>query len=369
MNKPEVEFTDERFQRIAVDTTLKIGILLALLFWSFQIILPFLYPVIWGVIIAVASYGSYQRLSTIMGNHQKSAAVAIVIIMLAVMIVPVVLLTDSLASGITAIADEARQGTLKIPPPPERVAEWPLIGESLHAIWLKSSINIEAVLKQIAPQLKTMGSWLLAAAADAGFGILQFIFSIFIAGFLLAYAEASKVSINNFTTRLAGESGMRFVLIAGKTVNGVTRGILGVAVIQGILAGLGFLVAGIPGAGLWAFLAMFFAIIQIGILPVTLPAVLYVFSTAEPITAILFLIWNIVISTVDNVLKPLLMGKGAAVPIPIIFLGSIGGFIASGILGLFTGAIILSIAYSLYLIWIEQLPADNDDVRKSAEEK
>jgi len=135
-----------------------------------------------------------------------------------------------------------------------------------------------------------------------------------------------------------------------------------VAIIQGVLAGLGFLVVGIPGAGLWAFVAMFLAIIQIGILPVTLPAILYVFSTAEPVTAIIFLIWNIIISTIDNILKPLLMGKGAAVPIPIIFLGAIGGFMASGILGLFTGAIILSIGYSLYLNWVNQETDTEADV-------
>ncbi len=363
MKKPQTEFTDDRIQRIAVDTTLKIGMLFLLLFWIFQIISPFLYPVIWGIIIAVATSGNYQKLSAMVGGRQKLAAVIIVIIMLAVMIVPVVILTDSMATGITTIADEAKQGTLKIPPPPDNVAGWPLIGESMHAIWLKSSINIEAVLKQFSPQLKVMGSWLLSTAAGAGFGILQFVLSIIIAGILLAYSTASKKSINLFSRRLAGKSGARFVKIAAKTVNGVTRGVLGVAVIQGILAGLGFLVAGIPGAGLWAFLAMFFAIIQLGILPVTIPAVLYIFSVAEPVTAVLFLIWNILISTVDNVLKPLLMGKGAAVPIPIIFLGSIGGFMTSGILGLFTGAIILSIGYSLYMTWVEQ----DDDTNRAEE--
>ena len=354
MNKPGTSFTDERITRLTIDTLLRIGILAALLVWCFDIISPFLYPIIWGIIIAVASYGSYQKLSTRIGNHPVLAAVFVSIILLAVLIVPVVLLTESMAAGINVLADEAKQGTLKIPPPPEAVAGWPLIGESLHAIWLKASVNIEAVLKQFAPQIKSMGSWLLSAAADVGFGVLQFVLSIIIAGILLANAGASKRSAVSFTTRLAGDKGIKYVEIAAKTVNGVTRGILGVAIIQGVLAGLGFLVAGIPGAGLWAFVAMFLAIIQIGLLPVTIPAILYVFSTAEPATAVIFLIWNIIISTMDNILKPLLMGKGAAVPIPIIFLGAIGGFIASGILGLFTGAIILSIGYSLYLNWVNE---------------
>lgn len=360
MNKPESDFTDERIYKIAIDTTLRIGLLLAMIYWCFQIMSPFLYPIIWGSIIAVASYGSYQRLSSAIGDRPTWAAVLVTLILLAVMIVPIALLTDSMATGIETIADEAKQGTLIIPPPPESVAGWPLIGESLHAIWLKASVNIEAVLKQFAPQLKSMGSWLLSAAAGAGFGLIQFALSILVAGLLLAKSGTSRRYTSAFATRLAGTKGVEFVEIAGKTVNGVTRGILGVAIIQGILAGLGFLVAGIPGAGLWAFVAMVLAVIQIGILPVTLPAIIYMFATAEPLTAILFLIWNIVISTADNVLKPLLMGKGAAVPIPIIFIGAIGGFMASGILGLFTGAIILSIGYTLYLAWIEETPAIDD---------
>ena len=370
MNKPETSFTEERITQLTIDTLLRVGILVALLFWCFHIISPFLYPIIWGIIIAVATYGSYQKLSVRIGNRPVLAAVLVSLILLAVLIVPVVLLTDSMATGINVLAEEAKQGTLKIPPPPEAVAGWPLIGEWLHAIWLKASVNIEAVLKQFAPQLKSMGTWLLAAAAEVGFGVLQFVLSIIIAGLLLANAESSKRSAISFTTRLAGEKGIKFVEIAAKTVNGVTRGILGVAIIQGVLAGLGFLVAGIPGAGLWAFVAMFLAIIQIGLLPVTIPAILYVFSTAEPVTAIIFLIWNIIISTMDNILKPLLMGKGAVVPIPIIFLGAIGGFIASGILGLFTGAIILSIGYSLYLNWVNEgtvSEAEAADVLEPAE--
>jgi len=360
MNKPESDFTDERIYKIAIDTTLRIGLLLAMIYWCFQIMSPFLYPIIWGSIIAVASYGSYQRLSSAIGDRPTWAALLVTLILLAVMIVPIALLTDSMATGIETIADEAKQGTLKIPPPPEGVAGWPLIGESLHAVWLKASVNIESVLKQFAPQLKSMGSWLLSAAAGAGFGLIQFALSILVAGLLLAKSGTSRRYTSAFATRLAGTKGVEFVEIAGKTVNGVTRGILGVAIIQGILAGLGFLVAGIPGAGLWAFVAMVLAIIQIGILPVTLPAIIYMFATAEPLTATLFLIWNIVISTADNVLKPLLMGKGAAVPIPIIFIGALGGFMASGILGLFTGAIILSIGYTLYLAWIEDTPAIDD---------
>ena len=367
MNEPEPGIDIEEIQKIAIDTTIRIGILLALLYWCFHIIAPFLYPIVWGIIIAVATYGSYIKLTGIIGDRPILAAILVTVLLLLVMIVPVGLLTESMVNGIHVLADEANQGTLKVPTPPDRVAEWPLVGEFLHGIWLNASTNIEAVLKQFAPQLKSMGKWLLSAAAETGYGLLQFALSFVIAGLLLANATYSKKSTVALARRLSGDRGEEFVDIAAKTVNGVTRGVLGVAIIQAILAGLGFLVAGIPGAGLWAFLAMLFAIIQVGILPITIPAIIYVFSTAEPLTAIVFLVWNIVISTVDNVLKPLLMGKGAAVPMPVIFLGSLGGFIASGILGLFTGAIILSIGYTLYFAWIAQPSGLGDET--AAEDK
>ena len=355
MDPTTEEIADIKFQQRVIDTVIRIGILIALVIWCFDILRPFIYPIIWGIIIAAATHGVHQKLQSILGGRDKLAATLITLIMLAVLIVPVAVLAESMAGGIQALADEVQAGTMKIPPPPETIKTWPLVGEQLDALWQRASKNIAAVAKQFAPQLKIIGGWLLSVAAGAGIGILQFIFAIIISGILLATSKGSSGALKTFATRLAGKKGVEFVAIAGKTVNGVTRGILGVALIQSILAGIAFLVVGIPGAGLWAFIAMILAVIQIGILPVTLPAIIYVFSVAEPVTAVLFTIWMVVISVMDNVIKPLLMGKGAAVPIPIIFLGAIGGFIAAGIIGLFIGAIILSIGYTLYLMWIADI--------------
>lgn len=352
MSPTTEEIADIKFQRRVIDTVIRIGILIALVIWCFDILRPFVYPIIWGIIIAAATHGTHQKLQSILGGRDKLAATLITLIMLAVLIVPVAVLAESMVTGAQALADEVKAGMLKVPPPPETIKTWPVVGEQLDALWQRASKNIAAVAKQFAPQLKIIGSWLLSAAAGAGFGVLQFIFAIIISGILLATSKGSSGALKTFATRLAGEKGTEFVAIAGKTVNGVTRGILGVALIQSILAGVAFLVVGIPAAGLWAFIALILAVIQIGILPVALGTVIYVFSVSEPVTAVLFTIWMVVVSVMDNVLKPLLMGKGAAVPIPIIFLGAIGGFITAGILGLFIGAIILSIGYTLYLMWI-----------------
>ncbi|MCB1766576.1 MAG: AI-2E family transporter, partial [Candidatus Competibacteraceae bacterium] len=139
-------------------------------------------------------------------------------------------------------------------------------------------------------------------------------------------------------------------------VRSVTRGILGVALIQALLAGLGFMVMGVPGAGLWALLCLLLSVVQIGVIFVNLPIVLYVFSTADPIPAVLFLIWSIFVTLIDNILKPIVLGQGVDVPMAVIFVGAIGGFLSSGIIGLFVGAVVLVLGYKLFLAWLYPTP-------------
>ncbi len=344
---------DIKFQRRTIDTVIRIGILFILAGWCYDIIHPFIYPLAWGMVIAVATHRSYLKLCLSLGGRDKLTAILLTALILLVLFMPVAMLAESMATGVYALVDQAKAGELKVPPPPEAIVGWPIIGRPLDTLWRSASENIVQIASQFAPQLKAIGVWLLSAVTNAGVGVFQFILSIIVAGLLLAYSEASANAVKALATRLAGDKGVEFVSIAGKTINGVTRGMLGVAVIQALLAGIGFLLVGLPGAGLWAFIALILAVIQIGIIPVSVPAVIYVFSVAEPVTATLFLIWNIFISLVDNVLKPLLMSKDAAVPTPIVFLGATGGFMAAGILGLFLGAIILSIGYTLYFAWLE----------------
>jgi predicted PurR-regulated permease PerM len=237
--------------------------------------------------------------------------------------------------------------------PPESVAGWPLIGKPLDKFWRLASVNLAGALGEIGPQLKGLGKWLLSAAAGAGLGILQFIVAIIIAGIILSHGEAGKRTSHAIARRLAEEHGAGFLDLAGATIRSVSRGILGVALIQSILAGLGFLAVGVPAAGLWAFLCLLLAVIQIGILPITLPVVIYVFATADTTTAVIFLIWSLLIGTLDNVLKPILLGRGVNVPMAVIFVGAIGGFLASGIIGLFIGAVILVLGYELLLDWLD----------------
>ncbi|UCC88832.1 MAG: AI-2E family transporter, partial [Anaerolineales bacterium] len=272
---------------------------------------------------------------------------------------------DSLIHSVQEYSAHLKDGTLKVPPPSETVRSWPVIGEPVYNLWSLASDNLGAALNKMAPRLKESVISLLSAAAEVGAGILMFAVSIIIAGVLLAHADGANQTALTFFTRLAGERGAKFVGLAAATVRSVAQGILGVAIIQAVLGGLGCLVVGVPAAGLWAFLVLILAVVQIPPLLVLGPIIVYVFSTSSTITAILFAIWSILVGMSDAFLKPLLMGRGVDIPMLIIFIGAIGGFITSGVIGLFVGAIVFTAGYKLFLIWLHEETETEPEPSKS----
>jgi predicted PurR-regulated permease PerM len=354
MNEPNPVQLDKAFLNRALETTIRVGLVAALVIFCFQILRPFLSLIIWGIIIAIAIFPAYRRLTAWLGERRKIAATLFIAAALVVLIIPTIMLSQTLITGVRGLSQNLQDGSLTIPPPSERVGSWPLIGEPIERLWRLASENIGEALDEIGPQLKTLSKWLLTMAAGAMVGILQFVVAILIAGVLMVNAASGKQASQAIARRLAGERGAELADLAETTVRSVARGILGVAIIQSLLAGLGFMVVGVPGAGLWALLCMFCAIIQIGVLPITLPIVIYVFATASTGTAVAFLIWSLFVGVIDNVLKPLLLGRGMTVPMVVIFLGSIGGFLASGIIGLFVGAVVLVLGYELFHEWLRQ---------------
>jgi predicted PurR-regulated permease PerM len=215
-----------------------------------------------------------------------------------------------------------------------------------------AATNLTGLLKNLGPELKPVVAWLFSASAGLGLTVLQFILSIVVAGILLANSEGGAAITHSLANRLFGTQGPEFETLAGSTIRSVVNGIIGVAVIQTIAAAIGFLVVGLPGAGLWTLFFLIAAILQAGGI-VLIPAVIFVFAIASTTKAVLFLLWCIVVGLMDNVLKPLLLGRGVAVPIVVIFLGAIGGFLSVGIIGLFIGAVVLSVGYKLFLAWLE----------------
>ena len=347
---------DKLFLRRALEATIHIGLILLLAAWCFQIVQPFIIPVVWGIIIATATYPAYRWLEDALGGRRGIAATLFTLFMMVILITPTVKLAATLVNGTSLLSGYLGSESLSIPPPPQSVAGWPIIGEPLAGFWGLASENLGAALQQIAPQLKAFGSWLLSAAAGAGLGILIFVVAIIIAGALLANAQGWHRAACAIATRLAGDRGSDFADLAEATVRSVAQGILGVALIQTLLAGIGFLVVGVPGAGLWALLCLLLGVIQIGIGLIVIPIVVYVFYTADTLTAVLFLIWIIPVTLLDNILKPILLGRGVNVPMVVIFVGAIGGFLASGIIGLFVGSVILALGYKLFTAWLAEDP-------------
>jgi predicted PurR-regulated permease PerM len=268
------------------------------------------------------------------------------------LIVPIALLTQTLVEGFQGLAVRLHSETLTIPPPPPTIATWPIIGKPLSDLWSSASNNFLVALRSLAPQLKAATNGLLSAAAGVGLGVVQFFVSILVAGFFLANSTQSAGVSRKLAIHLFGNKGAEYEALAGATVRSVTTGILGVALIQSLLAGLGFLAVRLPGAGLWALLFLIAAVLQMASLAL-IPAVIYVFATTSAAKAVAFLIWCIVVALIDNVLKPLLLGRGVPVPITVVFLGAIGGFLATGIIGLFVGPIVLSVGYKLFLAWLD----------------
>jgi predicted PurR-regulated permease PerM len=340
------------FMTNAVDAAIRIGIVALWIAWCFQIVRPFLTPLLWGMIIAVAVHPAYARLVAAVRGREGMAATLLTIAMLLLLVGPSVYLSGLLVENVEAVAGNLRQGKLVVPPPPPSVQTWPLIGEPLANLWMEASENLGAALEQLAPQLKVVGGWLLATAAGVGLAILQFVAAVIIAGVLLARSATGHRLAHDLARRLAGESGSHFVDLAEATVRSVARGIIGVALIQSLLAAVGLILAGVPAAGLWALLCLILAVVQIGVGPIMIPAVIYIFSVGDTLTIVLFTAWSAFVTVIDNILRPLLLGRGVDVPMAVIFVGTIGGMLLSGIIGLFIGAVILALGYKLFLAWL-----------------
>jgi predicted PurR-regulated permease PerM len=342
----------------ALEVSIHVGLLILLTVACLEILSPFVPLVVWGIIVAIAIYPGYRKLESILGGRGGLAAFLCTVLLLAILILPVVLLTRTLVEGIQTVSTRLKDESLVIPPPPPRIETWPIIGAPLKDVWTLASTNLTGALRSFTPQLKAVIPGLLSASAGVGLAVLQFVLSILVSGVLLANAQGAAKVVRSLANRLFGDKGPEFENLAGVTIRSVTTGILGVAVIQSFFAGLGFLVAGLPGAGLWAMVFLFAAVLQVGPL-VLIPAVIYMFVLASTAKAVVFLIWCIIVGLMDNVLKPLLLGRGGVVPMAVIFLGVIGGFMAMGIIGMFVGAVILSVGYKLFLAWLRAGEAAN----------
>lgn len=347
--------------KTTIEVAVRLLLVLIIVAWCFAIILPFLNPVLWGAIIAITLAPLFNRIKRWVGGRNNLAATIFILFFLVLIIVPSYWLIQSLFDGISHMGQALREGTLTIPPPDESVADWPLIGEKITAFWQAASDNLKGVITQYHDQVQKVGNALLDSAIGLSSSLLMFIVSFVIAGILLVYSESSAKAFKGLFDKLLGSRGADVNKLTVLTIRNVAKGILLVGVIQAIFVGIGYALAGVPFAGLWAFLVLILAIIQLPPLLITIPIIAYIYTIHDPVVATIWAVVLLLISSADNFLKPMLMGKGAPVPMLVIFIGAVGGFILLGFIGLFTGAIILSLGYKLFMLWLN---ADEQEISR-----
>ncbi|WP_084448822.1 AI-2E family transporter [Desulfovibrio inopinatus] len=342
----------KEFMSRAMEAALRISLVAVIIMSCLMIIKPFVPIVLWAIIIAVSVRPSQERLARVLGGRFGLSAVLFTFAGLALIIVPTVLFADSVLNGASSLISTVENNALQLPPPPAWFDNIPFLGSSITSTWNMLSTDLIKALQQFGPQVKDVASWLVSVSAGLGFAVFQFVASVIIAGLFLRSSESGAALTKQLFTKFSGKHGEEYAIMAIATIRSVAMGVVGVAVIQAFLAGIGMLVAGFPHAGLWALIIMVVAIMQIPVLPVTLLLVAYGFKIFSTTGAIVFLIWFLIVGLSDNVLRPIFFGRGVDIPMLVILLGAIGGMLLMGLIGLFLGAIIMSLGYKLFQAWL-----------------
>ncbi|MCO7541067.1 AI-2E family transporter [Pseudomonas sp. VA159-2] len=354
---------DSVLSRGLLDVLIKAGLVAALVIFAYQVFQPFLELMLWAVILAVTLYPLQRRLLRTTRLRQGHAATLLVVLVLVVLLVPIYLVVASIGESLESLVGLLKSGAWSVPPPPDAVAGWPLLGTKLHALWLAASQSLSGVLNHYLPDLKGAGRVVLGAAASAGGAFLLFIGAVLVSGVIMAFGEQGQRAAQRIATRVSGEArGKPIAQLCTATIRAVAQGVIGIAFIQMLLIGVGFVLKGVPGAGMLAIVVLMLGIAQAPATLVTLPVIAYVFST-EGFTAmtILFAVYTFVAGLADNVLKPLLLGRGVDVPMPVVLIGALGGMVAKGVIGLFLGPVILAVTYNLFWQWVDQQVPERPD--------
>jgi predicted PurR-regulated permease PerM len=342
------------FTKKVVEAAIKIGILGTMAVLTLLIIKPFIIPLVWGIIIAVAMEPFINKFAKVLGGRRKLAVALFALLVIAALIIPAAMLISSSIEALQSFGKSLNNNTLSVPPPPPQVEGWPIIGPSISKTWALVSSNLGAALQKLEPQLKAAAGALLGSVGGGVMAIFMFIISVAIAAALLSTVEKGSVTVTKIVSRFAGDRGVEITSLATATIRGVMQGVVGVAIIQSILATIGMVVIGVPAAGLWAVLVLVCAVIQMPPILILGPIAAWVFTFEDTLPAVLFLVWVLLVSASDSFLKPLLMGRGVDAPMLVILIGALGGMMLFGIIDLFVGAVVLAISYTLFMAWVEE---------------
>jgi predicted PurR-regulated permease PerM len=352
MPKPSDKDPAWRASNITIDLAIRLGLLALLGYWSYRVIAPFATIMLWSALLAVALHPLFEWFTRWL--RPWLCAVLVTALCLVVVVGPVTWLGVGMISLIGTLVTELNGGQPAIPLPAESIKTWPIIGERLHQLWNLAATNIKLALVELAPMLKPAGGKLLEIAQGAALGLLQLLASIVIAGFLFPRGPQMASALSVIMGRALSLRGKELVQLVGATVRNVSRGVIGIALLQALLAGAGFLAAGVPAASVLAFLVFLLGILQIGPTILFIPIVVWSWTVMQPIHALMFTAYMVPVGLIDNVLRPLFMARGLNTPMPVIMVGVIGGTIAYGIVGLFFGPVILSVAWAVLAAWLER---------------
>jgi predicted PurR-regulated permease PerM len=350
-NIPAVGSDRYTFDAMSIDWAIKLGCLAILLYWSVLLIQPFLTIIVWSTILAVALYPIFDAMVTRLRLPRALAATLITILSFAIVLGPATWLGVSLIATVGSVVDQLNSGAIAVPPPPQSIRNWPLIGEGFYEFWDLASTNLKAAFAELSPQLKPLGPGLLSVAGSAGINTLQFLAAVALSGFLFVPGPALVNSFKTVTLHISTRRGAEFVDLAGATIRNLARGVIGISLLQALLAGLGFIVAGMPGAGLFSFLVLVLGILQVGASIIIILPIVWSWLTMDTHAALLFTAYMVPVSVLDNFLRPIVLSHGLKTPMPVILMGVIGGLLVHGLIGLFIGPIVLAIAWELVQVW------------------
>jgi predicted PurR-regulated permease PerM len=328
-----------------------IGALIVATFWVLR---PFLAPTIWATMIVVSTWPMLRWFEARLWRRRALATAVMTLLLLLLFVVPLMLAIVTIVSNADEIVDRAKALTAHELPllPPPWLGDLPLVGERLKPIWEQAvASGAKGLIAQLAPYANDIAKWFVAQAGSVGFAFVQFLLTALLAAVMYAGGETAVAALRRFASRLAGEQGDKSLTLAGQAIRGVALGVGVTAVVQAVLGGIGLAIAGVPFVGLLTAVMLLLGIAQIGCWPVLLAATGWLFWRGDTGWGSFALVWSIVVMAMDNVLRPVLIKRGADLPLLLIFAGVVGGLLSFGLVGLFVGPVVLAVAYTLLDDW------------------
>ena len=323
---------------------------------SLWVLWPFVGAIIWATMVVVATWPMMVSLQTRLWNRRWLAVSVMTLALLLLLIVPLTLAVATIVENTDRIIGWAKLMThFSMPPPPEWVAGLPMIGPEAARLWAQlSAAGLGGLATKVAPYAGGVAAWFAAQAGSAGLITMQFLLTVVIAAIMYMYGESAASAVLRFGRRLTGERGETVILLAGRAIRGVALGVVVTALVQSVLGGIGLAVCGVPFAVLLSGVMFVLCIAQLGPALVLAPAVIWLYWTGDSLWGTVLLVWTVMVVTLDNLLRPILIRRGADLPLLLIFAGVIGGLMAFGLIGIFVGPVVLAVTYTLFNAWVDE---------------